>query len=74
MMGLSSEMAIMMDRMVFVMSCLGLSRYTLEGEARTAKHFSMIAGGTGITPCYQARPCPSPLLPFYCSLNICQIL
>ena len=28
-------------------------RYTLDGASHTAKHISMIAGGTGITPMYQ---------------------
>ena len=28
-------------------------RYTLDGAPHTAKHISMIAGGTGITPMYQ---------------------
>ena len=28
-------------------------RYTLDGVPHTAKHISMIAGGTGITPMYQ---------------------
>lgn len=28
-------------------------RYTLDGSSHTAKHISMIAGGTGITPMYQ---------------------
>ncbi|CAL5220115.1 g2068 [Coccomyxa viridis] len=32
---------------------LGRSRYTLDGAPHTAKHISMIAGGTGITPMYQ---------------------
>ncbi|BDA47084.1 Nitrate reductase [NADH] [Coccomyxa sp. Obi] len=32
---------------------LGRNKYTLDGEMRTGKHLSMIAGGTGITPCYQ---------------------
>ncbi len=50
-----------------------LCRYTLDGEMRTGKHFSMIAGGTGITPCYQARhplrPAqPLPLATVKCSL------
>lgn len=32
---------------------LGRGRYTLDGDAHTATHISMIAGGTGITPMYQ---------------------
>ncbi|KAL4420574.1 hypothetical protein ABPG75_010230 [Micractinium tetrahymenae] len=32
---------------------LGSGRYTLDDEPHTARHISMIAGGTGITPMYQ---------------------
>lgn len=35
------------------MHYLGLGKYTLDGEKKTANFISMIAGGTGITPCYQ---------------------
>lgn len=34
-------------------SYLGHSKYSLDGEERTAKRINLIAGGTGITPCYQ---------------------
>jgi hypothetical protein len=37
------------------------NRYTLDGTPRIAKHFSMIAGGTGITPCYQVGTHALPL-------------
>lgn len=30
-----------------------LCRYSLDGELHAARHISMIAGGTGITPMYQ---------------------
>jgi len=32
---------------------LGKGRYLLDGEERFAKAFNLLAGGTGITPCYQ---------------------
>ncbi|KAI7840579.1 hypothetical protein COHA_005732 [Chlorella ohadii] len=32
---------------------LGRGRYSLDGEPHAARHISMIAGGTGITPMYQ---------------------
>lgn len=35
------------------MNYLGRGRYTLDGEERSAKRFSLLSGGTGITPCYQ---------------------
>ena len=35
--------------------CICTCRYTLDGEERFARRISMIAGGTGITPMYQAR-------------------
>lgn len=34
---------------------MGQGRYTLDGEAHLARHVSMIAGGTGITPMLQVR-------------------
>ena len=38
-----------------VLPCTALPacRYTLDDEPHTARHISMIAGGTGITPMYQ---------------------
>jgi nitrate reductase (NAD(P)H) len=35
------------------MHYMGRGRFTLDGEERHASRFSLLSGGTGITPCYQ---------------------
>jgi nitrate reductase (NAD(P)H) len=39
---------------------LGGGRYSFQRAEKAATHISMIAGGTGITPCYQVRDPDEP--------------